>query len=80
MAGALFLIAIGGALGYAAWSVFRLEVRQTTAIVAGALGALVFGTLFKMMMGLLSALLAAALGVGIVLYLLHARGKKRWRR
>lgn len=79
MFGTLVLLAIGAGVGYAAWAYLRLDVSQTTAIAAGAIGALVFGTLIKLLAGLVFSLMVAALGAAGLVYLASEYQKRRRR-
>lgn len=80
MLGALVLVAVGGGLGYAAWSMLRLDVTMPTAIAAGALGALVFGTLLKFLLGLIWSLISALLGAALLLWIAQMYQTRQRRR
>ncbi len=79
MVGALFLIAVGAGLGYAAWAYLRLDVSLPTAIGAGALGGLVFGTLIKLLLGLIASLVSAVLGAALLIWVASAWERRRRR-
>lgn len=72
MIGALILVAMGAAIGYAAWGWMRLPLSQPVAIAAGAIGALVGGLGLKMLLSVFGALLGAVLGAGLVVALVAA--------
>ncbi|MEO1328811.1 MAG: hypothetical protein AAFW46_04045 [Pseudomonadota bacterium] len=79
MGSVLILVAVGAGIGYAAWAYGRLEVSALTAVSAGALGALVFGTLIKLLAGLVISLFVAVIGAIAMLALAQAYERRRRR-
>lgn len=72
MAGTLlFLLILGGALGFVSWRAFSLRVDGLTAIAAGMFGALVFGFLLGLRTGPWGSLLFGIIGAMAVIWLAH---------